>query len=284
MQSNWTLKDDIREYWSKRAETFDLSPGHEIFGDDERAAWHTLIRRHLGKGEGRAVLDLASGTGVISRLLAETGFKVTGLDFSEPMLERARQKHGKLKTGATFLIGDAEDTRQPDGHFDAIATRHLVWTLPDPRAAFADWFRVLKPGGKVLIVDTDMAARSLRQRLLRKLAAWLRAVAPHPAVTHGVDRETHNRILEQVHFARGARAEDIAALLAEAGFEDIVIDRDHGAIRKAQGRQMPLHQRIDRASQDRYAIRASKPLQPAAAAPANENVADAAKVGLAAGG
>ncbi|MBX3531220.1 MAG: class I SAM-dependent methyltransferase [Rhizobiaceae bacterium] len=279
---NWTLKDEIREYWSIRSETFDLSPGHEIFGDDERAAWHTLIRRHLGNGEGRAVLDLASGTGVISRLLSETGFKVTGLDFSEPMLERARRKHKALKTGATFLIGDAEDTRQPDDHYDAITTRHLVWTLPDPAAAFADWFRVLKPGGTVLIVDSDMAARSLSQRVMRRIAAWVKAITPNPATTHGVDRAVHNRILERVHFSKGAQPEAIAALLAEAGFENIVIDRDHGAIRKAQGRHMPLHQRIDRASQDRYAIRASKPSQPAAVAP--EGARDRTRMGLAAAG
>ena len=74
-----------------------------------------------------------------------------------------------------------------------------------------------------------------------------------------MDRETHERILSQVHFSGGARAEEVADLLRAAGFDNIVIDRDHGGIRRAQGRQMPLHQRIDRASQDRYAIRASKP-------------------------
>ncbi len=278
MQPNWTLKDEIREYWSNRAETFDLSVGHEIFSDDERAAWHTLIRRHLGDGKGRAVLDLASGTGVISRLLSEIGFKVTGLDFSEPMLERARRKHKALNNGATFVIGDAEDTRQPDNHFDAITNRHLVWTLPDPRAAFADWLRVLKPGGKVLIVDADMMPRTFQQRIGRKVAAWLKARAAHPTTTPGMDRETHDRILQRVYFAKGAQPEAIAALLAEAGFTDIVIDRDHSAIRRAQGRNMPLHQRIDRASQDRYAIRASKPLQPAAAAFAKS--AGGARMGL----
>jgi len=260
MHANWSLKDEIREYWSKRAETFDLSPGHEIFGDDERAAWHALIRRHLGDGEGRSALDLASGTGVISRLLSELGFKVTGLDFAEPMLERARSKHKALGTGATFLIGDAENTLLPDDHFDVIINRHLVWTLPDPPAAFADWFRVLKPGGKALIVDFDMAPRKFHQRAMRKIAAWVKSYSRTPAPMRGIDRATHDRILERVYFAKGARAEDVAALLVQVGFEDIVIDRDQSAIRRAQGRHMPLHQRIDRASQDRYAIRASKPL------------------------
>lgn len=259
-EQNWTLKDEICEYWSKRAATFDLAPGHEIFGGDERAEWHRLIRRHLGSGEGRRALDLASGTGVISRLLCETGFSVTGLDFSETMLERARGKAGAAGLAIDFLLGDAEATRQPDESFDVITTRHLVWTLPDPATAFADWFRVLKPGGSVLIVDADMTPRDRRSKLLRRIATLLKRFSK-PADTPGIDRKLHNSILKRVHFSGGARAEEIAALLSQAGFENVVIDRQFGPIRKAQGRHMPLSQRIDRASQDRYAIQASKPEQ-----------------------
>lgn len=263
---NWTIKDEIRDYWSGRAETFDLSPGHEIFGDDERQAWHSLIDNHLGAGVGRQALDLASGTGVISRLLCERGYSVTGLDFSEPMLDRARTKAKARGLDARYVMGDAENTLLADAAYDVVMTRHLVWTLPDPAAAFADWFRVLKPGGKVLIVDADMAARGMRSRLLKHAAAFLKRFGP-PSGTHGIDRERHNRILSQVHFAAGARAEDVAALLRDAGFENVVIDRAFGSIRKAQGRHMPLHQRIDRASQDRYAIQASKPVQQSADRP-----------------
>lgn len=257
---NWNLKDEIRDYWSARAETFDLSPGHEIFGDDERSAWHALIERHLGAGTGCQALDLASGTGVISRLLCERGFSVTGLDFSEPMLEQAKTKAKARSLDAKYLMGDAENTLLPDDAYDVIMTRHLVWTLPDPVAAFADWFRVLKPGGRILIVDVDITARTLRSRLLRRAAAFLKQYGP-PATTHGIDRERHDRILAQVHFSGGAQAEDVAALLQDTGFKNIVIDRDFAPIRKAQGRHMPLHQRLDRASQDRYAIQASKPVQ-----------------------
>ena len=74
--SNFIIKDQIREYWSGRAATFDHSPGHEIFSEAERQAWLALFRRHLGDGAGRAALDLASGTGVISLLLHQTGFAV----------------------------------------------------------------------------------------------------------------------------------------------------------------------------------------------------------------
>jgi len=256
--ANWTLKDDIREYWSGRAATFDLSPGHEIFTDEERAAWQALFRRHLGDGAGRAALDLASGTGVISRLLHEVGFAVTGLDFAEPMLERARSKAADQKLPARFRIGDAENTREPDASYDAVVTRHLVWTLPDPATAFADWLRVLKPGGRLLILDVDMVRRSLRARALAAAAKLAARFAP-PRVQPGVDRAVHDRIVSQVYFRDGARAEAIADLLARAGFAEIGIDRDLAAIRRGQARVLPLAQRLDRASQDRYAIHARKP-------------------------
>jgi ubiquinone/menaquinone biosynthesis C-methylase UbiE len=255
---NWNLKDDIREYWSMRAETFDLSPGHEIFGDDERSAWHELIARHLGDAGGRKALDIASGTGVISRLLCEKGFSVTGLDFAEPMLERARRKAQEKGLDARYLMGDAEDTRLPDNEFDVIMTRHLVWTLPDPAAAFADWFRVLKPGGRLLIVDADTALRSRKARLLQKIATALKRFGK-AVQSPGVDPQVHNRIVSQVHFSGGAQAEAIAALLTGAGFTAVTIDRDHGKIRRAQARHMPLHQCLSRAAQDRYAISAAKP-------------------------
>ena len=90
--SNFDLREEIKEYWGKRAETFDTQPGHEIFSDEEHTAWIRLFEKHLGPGGSRRVLDLASGTGVISHLLDDLGFEVTGMDWAEPMLAKAREK------------------------------------------------------------------------------------------------------------------------------------------------------------------------------------------------
>lgn len=256
---NWTIKDEIRDYWSGRAATFDLQPGHEIFTSEERRAWLALFRKHLGDGAGRSALDLASGTGVISLLLNDLGFAVTGLDFSETMMDRATGKARAKNAAIRFRLGDAEQTMEPDGVYDVVTNRHLVWTLPDPAGAFADWLRVLKPGGRVLIVDGDFVTRGTRAKLFSLAAKLVRAVAPGNEQLPPVDRERHRRILEQVHFARGARAEDVADLLRRAGFTDVVIDRDLRDIRRGQGMVMPLHRRIERAAQDRYAISARKP-------------------------
>jgi ubiquinone/menaquinone biosynthesis C-methylase UbiE len=264
VQTNFGLRDEIKAYWSARAATFDTQPGHEIFSVEEREAWRRLFLKHLGEGNGRKALDLASGTGVISHLMNELGFSVTGIDWAEPMLERAREKAKTRGSNIRFLMGDAENTLEDDNSCDVITNRHLVWTLVDPKAAFVEWKRVLKPGGKLLIVDGDFVNSSFWSRLTARLGRWQAALFPSSQPVHGPVTpemaETHRRILSQVYFAKGARAPEIVALLQEAGFTDIEIDTNLRAINKAQAKNMPLFKGLERATQHRYAICATKPL------------------------
>ena len=259
--SNFGLKDEIKAYWSQRAESFDSQAGHEIFSESERAAWHRLIIKHLGPGDRRRALDLASGTGVVSHLLDDLDFDVTGMDWAEPMLELARSKTRLRDRNVCFMIGDAESTMEPDNYYEVITNRHLVWTLVDPEAAFQEWFRVLKPGGKLLLIDGDFVNPG---RVARIAAALARALALLRLPTGSNEQEiaiteTHRNILSRAYFSNGARADKVAALLARAGFEDIIIDTDLRAIHNAQKANFPWLKRIERATQHRFSICAIKP-------------------------
>jgi ubiquinone/menaquinone biosynthesis C-methylase UbiE len=260
--SNHDLRDEIKAYWSLRAETFDTQPGHEIFSEEERAAWHALFRKHLGEGKSRAALDLACGTAVISHLLDDLGFKVTGLDWAEPMLERARVKAATRGRSIRFLMGDAERTMEADGSYDVITNRHLVWTLVDPLACFREWHRVLKPGGKLLIVDGDFVNTSRLTRLLKAATRFASHMGLARDAMHGAPNadmaETHNRILSRVHFSGGAHADAVADLLKEAGFSRVTIDQDMRAIHKAQRKNFSFFRGLERGTQHRYAICAEK--------------------------
>lgn len=260
--SNFGLKDEIKAYWSARAATFDLSPGHEIFSEDERAAWHRLVLKHLGPGEGKLALDLASGTGVVSHLMDDLGYRVTGLDWAEPMLERAKTKAKSRNRAITFRMGDAENTMEPDANYDVVINRHLVWTLVDPEAAFREWLRVLKPGGKVLVVDGDFVNVSRTEKLLKDLANWLqkRGVLKAEAVHMPPDMAgTHNSILSRVYFSNGARADAVAVLLRDAGFEEVTIDTDLRDVHRSQAKNWNFLKAAARGIQHRYAICARKP-------------------------
>jgi len=251
--TNRDLRDDIRDYWSDRAATFDDDPGHRIDDGAEMAAWEALFRRHLGDGEGRALLDLASGTGEISRLCQGLGFGVTGLDWAEPMLERARAK----LPGVTFIQADAERTTLPSASMDVIVTRHLVWTLVDPMAAFAEWFRVLKPEGKLLIVDGDFVSRGLLGRIFQRMVPN----GSHSAMS-AANAKRHKDILARVHFSGGARADQVAALLSSSGYDEITIDKRLAPIHRAQATHFDWRKSLLRRSEHRYAICATKPKIP----------------------
>ncbi|KQT52415.1 MULTISPECIES: class I SAM-dependent methyltransferase [unclassified Aureimonas] len=260
--TNYTLRDEIRDHWSKRAATFDDVPGHEIFSDRERRAWHRLLSRHLGPANGRRALDLASGTGVISHLLDDLGFEVTGLDWSEAMLTKAKAKARSRDRRITFRLGDAEQTREDDASFDVVVTRHLVWTLVDPAACFREWLRVLKPGGTLLIVDGDFVRQSPIERLLARLETLVLKGRKPPAAASSAPpdlAEQHRSILSRVHFKDGARAEDIASMLAECGYERIVVDTRLGAIHLAQACRMSWRSGLIRHVQHRYVVVAAKP-------------------------
>lgn len=259
---NYDLRDEIKAYWSARAATFDLSPGHEIFSEEERRAWHALVLKHLGAGEGRKALDLASGTGVVSHLMDELGYKVTGLDWSEAMLERAGGKARARGRDIRFRTGDAENTMEPDATYDVVVTRHLVWTLVDPAACFREWLRVLKPGGRLLIIDGDFVNAGPGERFVKRLATFLERMGIiKPDAQHAPQElaESHRSILSRVYFSNGARAEAVAALLNAAGFEPVAIDTDLKHIHKTQARNWSYFKALARGMQHRYAICATKP-------------------------
>jgi len=257
MTTNQTVKDEIAQYWSARAASFDASPGHGISSHGERAAWLRLIAVRLGPLKGRRVLELASGTGEFTRLLAEAGADVTGLDLCEAMLARARPKLAAAGRRASLFLGDAENTREPPGAYDAVVCRHLVWTLPEPARAAAEWFRVLRPGGRLLVVDGDWVRLPVWGRLRRATGQALLRLMRHPS--EPVDWAAHEQIMSQVHFSGGLRPAPLASLLQAAGFETIETG-SIAAIRREQRRAAPFPRCLTVGVYDDFWLTASKPL------------------------
>ena len=254
--SNSHLKEDIRDYWSRRSKTFDLAFGHRIPPGPEFDAWADAIRARLGP-EPRRVLELACGTGEVTRLLLSLGHDVTALDFSEAMLAVARGKHAGAR-GLRFLLADAENPMEPDESYDAIVCRHLVWTLTMPEQAFAEWFRMLKPGGMLLFFDGDWAAPTRLGRLASRAIAVLdRFIGTDPHYD-GAMSERHSSIMARLPFGDGLTVERVLPLLEDAGFRDMEIG-SHAAIARAQRRTTDLRNKLRTLLYRRFILSCRKP-------------------------
>lgn len=137
-----------REQWDLEAATFDEAPDHGLADPATRAAWRALLLDVLPAAPAR-VADIGCGTGSLSRLLVDEGYDVDGLDFSPEMVERARAKVPE----ARFVVGDAAEPELDPGAFDVVLSRHVLWVMPDPAAAFARWVALLRPGGRAVLVE-----------------------------------------------------------------------------------------------------------------------------------
>jgi len=112
---------------------------------------------YAGLKEGQRVLDLGSGAGndvfVTRRIVGETG-AVTGLDFTNEMLNKAVQNNEKMGyANVNFVKGDIENIPLPDNSYDVIISNCVLNLVPDKQKAFAEILRVLKPGGHFCVSD-----------------------------------------------------------------------------------------------------------------------------------
>ena len=153
MPSDDIVKQSVAAHWGRRAAHFDEDFGHSIRTPAERAAWNRVFELAIGGGAGLDALDVGCGTGILSLELAKRGHNVTGIDFAPQMLDLARQKATAAHVDIRFDEGDAEALPYPPGRFDLVITRHVLWTLPHPEAAIDEWIRVLRPGGRLAVID-----------------------------------------------------------------------------------------------------------------------------------
>ncbi|WP_440944810.1 class I SAM-dependent methyltransferase [Methanosarcina sp. T3] len=150
------VKPQIREWWDAAEHDYDAIAAHGVHSEEERELWTEVITQLLGTDQQLKILDMGTGTGFLALLLAELGYEVTGADWAASKLEKARTKMERTGNFVDFVVEDAENLSFESEQFDAVVSRHLIWTLANPGSAFKEWARVTKPGGKVL---TDIPSR-----------------------------------------------------------------------------------------------------------------------------
>ncbi len=193
------------------------------WGMDRR--WRRLTARVCLEGAPRRILDLGCGTGDLSvhlARLAPKGAAITGLDYSQPMLELAKRKayRAGVFERIKFINGDAANLPFPDGHFDSVgisfAFRNLTYQSRLRLPHLVEVKRVLKPGGRYVIVESSQP-HSLIVRWLFHRYMYLVA-RPVGALVSG-NRAAYRYLAESMSRFYGPG--EVTEMLLKAGFRKV---------------------------------------------------------------
>ncbi|MFD0114906.1 class I SAM-dependent methyltransferase [Streptomyces sp. NPDC058320] len=136
--------------WDAEAAAFDDAPDHGLRDPAVRGAWAARLRDWL-PDHPCDLLDLGCGTGSMSLLATDQGHSVTAVDLSPAMIDLARAK--LAGRAARVFVGDAAAPPVAGETFDALLVRHVAWTLPDLDGALTHWLSLLRPGGRLILVE-----------------------------------------------------------------------------------------------------------------------------------
>lgn len=187
------IKMHVREYYAARAGGGSCCGGAALAdaccGGPQPGELEGVVGPSLGCGTplehaavqpGETVVDLGSGAGretiLAARQAGQTG-RAIGVDMTPQMIERSRDNAVRSRaTNAEFVLGEIERMPLPDGTADVVISNCVINLLPDKAAAFHEAFRVLRPGGRLVVSDI-VSSGPLPEAIRRQPEAWAGCVA-----------------------------------------------------------------------------------------------------------
>jgi SAM-dependent methyltransferase len=211
--------DEIRDWWDDDAATYDNSPGHRPRTAAERAAWSAALARLLPPLPAR-VLDCGAGTGFLSLIAARLGYQVTAVDLSGQMLGRLQSS--AAVAGVTIETVEGPADQVPTGWFDAVMERHLVWTLPEPAATLGAWRAGVRPGGRLVLIESLWGSADRVEKWRAHGRRWLRRWQHQAPDHHG---EYPAEVRAALPLGTGTHPSVLAELAERAGWHAARLER-----------------------------------------------------------
>jgi demethylmenaquinone methyltransferase / 2-methoxy-6-polyprenyl-1,4-benzoquinol methylase len=212
-------KADSYRMFDRIYKRYDLLNRLFSFGQD--ISWRKKVAKEIDNTEDQHLLDLASGTGDVAFTILKKRANVAyaqGFDMSFNMLNCAKQKALKqsLTNRIAFTQGDASSIPYKKDSFDATTMAFGIRNIVDPTKALKEIHRVLKTGGKTLILEFSLP----NNKLTRKLHLfYLRKIIPYVGAVISKDKHAYRYLNETIEtFPYG---QDFCDLMATAGFKNI---------------------------------------------------------------
>jgi len=174
----------------------DVAKGYDItnaiLSGGNAVLWRIATVRAIDPQPGERVLDIAAGTGTSAAAIAKSGAEVVALDFSPGMLKEGRKRHPNL----TFVEGDAESLPFPPKSFDAVTISFGLRNVNNPQLALGEMYRVLKPGGRVVICEFSHPDRAV---IKGSYKAYLKYVMPAVAKLTSSHPDAYTYLMDSIN-------------------------------------------------------------------------------------
>lgn len=209
----------VRRMFDAIAPRYDLT--NTLISGSLHARWKRITAALVQAPPGGRALDICCGTGDLALLLAKRvgprGY-VLGVDISEPMLALARKKTAAARHGSRvdFVLGDAEALAVQDASFDGATVGFGIRNTVHPEAALREFFRVLRPGARLAILEFSTP----RNPIVRRLYDWY-SFTVIPWVGHLASRHDDAYLYLPTSVRMWPDQEAFAAMMARAGFAQV---------------------------------------------------------------
>jgi ubiquinone/menaquinone biosynthesis C-methylase UbiE len=214
MPNNPDLKERVREFWQQHpcgTKFSDAAMGSSEFFERVEAhryekEWHIPAAANFAGTRGLKVLEIGCGLGTDGAQFAKAGADYTGIDLTEAAVDLARRRFTVSGLPGDFRVSDAEKLDFPGESFDLVYSHGVLHHTPDIEAAIGEIYRVLRPGGRAVIMLYHRGSYNYRVgiRVLRRAGAGLLKTEGGIKIVHRLTGEPIDSLREHAASLRNA--------------------------------------------------------------------------------
>jgi ubiquinone/menaquinone biosynthesis C-methylase UbiE len=210
--ANQNLKERVRAFWQANpcgVKFADAEPGTRRFYELVEAhryekEWHIPAAADFASARGLKVLEIGCGLGTDGAQFAEAGADYTGVDLTEAAINLARRRFELFNLHGNFETADAEKLDFPDGSFDLVYSHGVLHHTPDTAKAIREIHRVLRPGGRAVVMLYHRNSYNYRVNisLLRRAGAQLLRWDKGVSLVHKLTGEPIDKLQEHARLLK----------------------------------------------------------------------------------